>query len=280
MNYLSELHHRWLSRHPILYACSLGFGFFALLLSIHVLIDFAPAYRTIYVLPIWLGTRLGGRRAGLVLVCFATLMITWVETQMGQFGEGNFVPNALLRFGVLGIIMLVIAQVEESLLKTRNLALRDPLTGLFNRRALGEFGQDAFGRAQRSERPFVVGLVDLDGFKALNDAHGHEAGDRVLQVLGRVLEDETRGTDLVSRVGGDEFVVLFQDASEAEALAILQRIDQAYTERCAEMGYTSSLSYGLAPMIDGAATIDSLLRTADEEMYRHKEIRGKSRVRD
>jgi GGDEF domain-containing protein len=107
------------------------------------------------------------------------------------------------------------------------MAMRDPLTGLFNRRALEVFlGREA-QIALRYQRPLSVVIADLDRFKEVNDRHGHAAGDRVLRAAGRVLSSTVRRADLVVRFGGDEFVVLLPDTPLSAARQLAQRLGRA-----------------------------------------------------
>ncbi len=154
-------------------------------------------------------------------------------------------------------------------------ALRDPLTGLANRRLLGELLATDLERAKRGGSPLVVAFLDLDGLKAVNDTHGHDAGDLVLCEAARRLRSSVRGADSVARVGGDEFVVVYQPGTGG-ADRLLARIDEALaapvvlpsgaTVRCpASIGTAVTSSVGH----DAAA----LLAAADAAMYEVKRSR-------
>jgi diguanylate cyclase (GGDEF)-like protein len=144
-------------------------------------------------------------------------------------------------------------------------ARHDALTGLANRAELGD-------RLHRLPPGRVSVLyLDLDGFKQVNDQHGHEAGDAVLQVVSRRLSAAVRETDLVARLGGDEFVILCPAASPAEVTALADRVAQDLTRPIAWQGLTLrvGVSVGVATDADGAAPSD-LLRQADQAMYQAK----------
>jgi diguanylate cyclase (GGDEF)-like protein len=163
--------------------------------------------------------------------------------------------------------------------KTRHqlefLATHDDLTELPNRRLLIDRITTAIARAKRNPGRFAVMYVDLDGFKAVNDDQGHQAGDIVLQEVARRLTHETRETDVVARVGGDEFVIVYADIKEGleevEMLAtrILQSIARPVAlEKEAEARISSSIGIAIYP--DNGGDAETLIKRADQSMYNVK----------
>jgi diguanylate cyclase (GGDEF)-like protein/PAS domain S-box-containing protein len=144
----------------------------------------------------------------------------------------------------------------------RDLARTDALTGLANRRAWDDRLAVEIARATRYERPLCVAMADLDRFKAYNDRHGHQAGDRLLRETTAGWQGVLRGTDLLARLGGDEFALLLPDCEVGAAQAILQRLQGATH---AEVG----CSAGLALLRDGDDAA-ALLARADEALYAAK----------
>lgn len=152
-------------------------------------------------------------------------------------------------------------------------ALRDALTGLPNRALLDDRISYALARARRTNEPFALLVIDLDGFKGVNDIRGHEAGNQVLRAISRRLESVIRETDTVARVGGDEFVVLsLGTASDTEAAALVGRIRQAlrrpYSVEGGFVELDASIGWALFPQ-DGLDPADLLAR-ADGQMYATK----------
>ncbi|MGK5677855.1 diguanylate cyclase domain-containing protein [Actinoplanes sp. URMC 104] len=156
-------------------------------------------------------------------------------------------------------------------------ALRDPLTGLGNRAMLHDRLAGALARSRRTGRPVGALLLDLNGFKQVNDAHGHTAGDRVLRVVADRLRECVRIEDTVSRLGGDEFVVVVEDLSSArDALVVAERIVAAL-DRPVEAGgrrLRTPASVGIALSHAGIDGPDELLRLADTAMYEAKRRGG------
>ena len=149
----------------------------------------------------------------------------------------------------------------------RGLALRDALTGLANRRLLDELLTAALARTRRSGTSLVVSYLDLDGFKAINDAYGHAVGDAVLEEVGSRLQDAVRDADVIARVGGDEFVVV-QECAPAQTGLIACRLDELMSEPIVLDGLTlqCGASIGSAVAEPGRDAAEAVA-AADAAMY-------------
>lgn len=159
------------------------------------------------------------------------------------------------------------------------LALQDPLTGLANRNALQQHLEMALRRAQRSEEPLALLLIDLDGFKPINDCHGHALGDEVLVEVARRLHGCARNSDLAARLGGDEFVLVCEPLANAEqARQVAERLLAQLTQPIvtSQDQVTVGASVGIA-FGRGDDTPTTLIRRADMAMYRAK-AEGRNRV--
>ena len=159
-------------------------------------------------------------------------------------------------------------------------AIRDSLTGLYNRNGLYEVIKAAFERARRYSGSFRIFVIDLDNFKTINDEFGHPEGDRALVEFGKILIRSFREYDIIARFGGDEFVVVIEGDGDAAELA-RERLEVAV------LGWAGSnpkrrglgISYGIAMREPGSeATIDSLLAVADEALLRAKTIKHPDRA--
>lgn len=156
----------------------------------------------------------------------------------------------------------------------RNLALTDPLTGLYNRRFAERHLRMEVARARRRGYAFTLILFDLDGFKQINDRYGHAAGDAVLKAFAEHLTRAVREGDLAARLGGDEFLLLLPECDRCYLPAILNRlkaIEIEWRENRVPVGFSA----GSAEYRAGDRAED-LLHRADEALYKHKESRKQS----
>ncbi|MFP4634385.1 MAG: diguanylate cyclase, partial [Nitriliruptoraceae bacterium] len=169
------------------------------------------------------------------------------------------------------VAALDITEQRAEQLRLQREAITDPLTGLGNRRALEHHLDGVTPPAEG----LAVLYVDLDRFKPINDRHGHAVGDRVLVEVARRLTDQVRSDDLVTRVGGDEFVVVARVADEAAAVGLACRIEAALAEPYA-VGTTVALTASVGHrLIDDRREVSAVLRAADGAMYARKAAEGR-----
>ena len=158
-------------------------------------------------------------------------------------------------------------------------AFRDPLTGVNNRAALDQAMQREYDLARRNESPLSLLMLDIDHFKKINDEHGHSAGDHALKCFAECLLDCARGSDIVYRYGGEEFVILLNNTDVEGARLLAERVRQAVAEIECEgfgAGFTMTVSAGVAALKDGE-DMNALLQRADGALYQAK-LGGRNRV--
>ncbi|WP_198034152.1 sensor domain-containing diguanylate cyclase [Acidihalobacter ferrooxydans] len=190
------------------------------------------------------------------------------------------VTESLLFFGLRRVsarFETIIAGQAEIL---QEQATRDPLTGLYNRRTLNEVLVRESAAARRSGRPFALALVDLDHFKAINDTHGHAAGDAVLICAADIMRGHIRAQDIACRYGGEEFLLVLRDSDAGRAVALAERLRRALAT--ASLGGLPAgrvtVSIGVAVFQPAPSeTPEATLRRADEALYRAKD-EGRNRV--
>ena len=173
-------------------------------------------------------------------------------------------------------------RLAQSEMKLRELSLSDELTGLFNRRGFTILADQQIKLSQRLQQGFSLFFADMDGMKWINDNLGHTVGDQALLETAKIIKKSFRASDIVARIGGDEFVCLSVDASPAEIAANLSRLQHTITDanRTLSLPYQLSLSIGAAVFDPANPTdLEALLAEADRRMYAAKKrkngVRGK-----
>jgi len=161
--------------------------------------------------------------------------------------------------------------------KLRYLAYHDPLTGLLNRRVMESVLEREYYRYQRYPKSLSVVFVDLDHFKHVNDAHGHDRGDDLLKYVARVLMELSRNTDVVARYAGDEFVMILPETDKQSAGLLMERIQRHFRRNplsTTEVTIPLSISYGIATAEDHKIdNPQALIKQADEALYEAKQTR-------
>jgi diguanylate cyclase (GGDEF)-like protein len=172
------------------------------------------------------------------------------------------------------------AKSQQRTRDLEKLAAIDPLTGISNRRQFESLARAELGRSQRYMRPLSLLMIDIDHFKQVNDRFGHEAGDRVLKFLANVLISAKRASDVVGRIGGEEFAILLPETSKEAALVIAERLRQL-AQTCAPAiageKLDVTISIGVAAASVRTSGMETLCRQADQALYEAKRS-GRNRV--
>jgi diguanylate cyclase (GGDEF)-like protein len=162
----------------------------------------------------------------------------------------------------------------------RTLSITDELTGLANRRGFFAFAQQQMKSARRNSERMVLFFADVDDLKVINDTLGHVAGDRALADAGQILRETFRDSDIIARMGGDEFAVILGSVTDAGVAAVRERLAKRLAEYNSRREGASrlSLSEGLS-VFDPArpVTVDELIREADARMYEQKQAKKAAR---
>lgn len=227
---------------------------------------FGPVYLLVICLAAW---SLGWRAGQAVGIGCMALTFALNGMSLYPFGSTELAWNLASRFIAVSTIIAVIAGARRAYVREWWLARTDALTGALNRQAFFDLG--AALSASTCWR--VLLYADLDGLKALNDGHGHAAGDAGLKAYARAVRHMTRRTDLFARVGGDEFLVFMAVKTEAAARAVAARLHREMNNVPAEPGGRLRCSVGALFVPPGAFAIDDLVRQADDLMY-HAKLRG------
>jgi len=205
-----------------------------------------------------------------------------IDLQAMKVGATDFLLKGRTDASLLERTVRYASEHARKLVKLRELATRDELTGLYNRREMDRLLQKEVSRCLRYGHPLSMVIIDIDNFKAINDTFGHIAGDNVLRSIAQLLTEKLRSIDSIARYGGDELALILPETSESGALLLAERMrmtvevyDFGAVQPCVHStGVLSSLSptisLGVACTDDGIHTPEGLFMAADRALYRAK----------
>ena len=190
--------------------------------------------------------------------------------------KGTFTPRLLER------ALRYALKLDETLAQLRQLALRDELTRLLNRREFQRILEEEWDRSVRFKRPFTLVMVDIDHFKRINDQHGHQTGDEVLRHVASLLAGQVRNVDRVARYGGEEFALMMIETDQKSAVETMQRLGLLLAETPCVVPFNDltipvTLSAGVATSLEDAGSASDLVAAADRALYAAKEG-GRNRI--
>lgn len=193
--------------------------------------------------------------------------VAWSATEAAVIWP--FFPLSALAINIFtrAITFTVLGRVLAKLFKEREYSRKDPLTSLANRLEFIDRLEVERSRSERSGEPYSILFIDIDQFKILNDTRGHQTGDKALIALSGIFNKNSRKLDTVSRIGGDEFVLLFSSTDEKTCQLLIARIAQASEKLFHEQDWPISISIGSVTATGKNKSIEELLREADEKMY-------------
>ena len=226
------------------------------------------------------GARLAGIVATFIIAIFAVRLLCGLTGFAGGFAYARFSPVQSVLVLVLvflsmslnfGFLLMAMDRLRN---EVADLALLDDLTGVGNRRHLVQRLSEECARSERSGQPFSLLVIDLDGFKAINDTHGHAAGDACLQHFTLMAQTRLRPGDMLARTGGDEFCVVLPSSTLREAAAIARRVLEVCRQdavNCTGIDIPIAISIGVAQWDRGVGQFpDRLIAHADHALYAAK----------
>ena len=237
-------------------------------------------FSVFFVLPVSFLTWFVDQRAGLGgAACSAGIILTSALNSPRQaFGHQVAYWNSLIWLGFFLLITFLVGHLKVLHVRERELARVDDLTKVATRLALYEFAEVELNRARRFQLPMTLAYIDLDSFKEVNDRSGHAAGDRVLITVARHMRRSIRQTDLVARMGGDEFALILPNTGTNAALAVLDKLLTTLTRSMRLNRWPVTFSVGVVTFLNAPYSVEQMVQRADEIMYSVKQT-GKNHLR-
>jgi diguanylate cyclase (GGDEF)-like protein len=251
-------------------AITLGLGVIALGFLVDITTGRDLSLSVVYVAGVAFMAWAGSFRVGLLGAGGAAAAVL-ADALANSTSVGTALANAVTAFVLLVFVSAIVDRLRRALIREASQARFDPLTGLPNRRACEERGALELARLQRSGRALSVAYLDFDGLKQINDNRGHAAGDAALVRLAESAQSELRPTDLLSRIGGDEFVLLLPDTDYDDATTVIRRIQDRLGD--ADGGGPASVTVGLVTWRSAPQNLEQLFVEADALMYNAKRHR-------
>lgn len=276
MNSINNALHRMPRVILILLVCALV----AIIGIIDYITSFDISISFFYLAPIFLATWYIDRTAGITLSI--TCAIIWFVTSALTLPSRG-IPmwiltwNAATRLGFYLVGTFLLTNLHRARDRERKLARTDYLTGILNSRAFHEQANIELARAKRNQKPFTIAYFDLENFKEINDRFGHAEGDKVLRFIGRELSRYLRVTDVIGRMGGEEFIVLFSETDQQNAYSVIARLYGLLIAEIHKKKWPIMISMGVLTCNETTIELDKVLHEVDKMMYEAKRS-GKNQI--
>ncbi len=249
------------------------------------ILDYSTGYEisvsVLYLLPIMMVAWLRGRGPAAALSILSALVMLFADVFAGHVYSQVAVPiyNTVMGLWVFLLVGFSFAAIKKLMLREREHAQTDYLTGVANARSFYEQMQMEVARSARyGSPPITVVYLDVDDFKHINDTLGHLAGDKLLQAAARTIKATLRSTDFIARLGGDEFAFFMPETNAEQAGIVIRKVQERLQQVMDDHGWPVTFSLGIVTCSDPACTMDNLIKAADELMYAAKKS-GKNMAR-
>lgn len=227
------------------------------------------SFSVFYLLPVSIAAWYIGMGAG-ILLSWASAAIWQISNYLaGEVFTSPVIPlwNAITRLGFFIVVTILLTRLKKALEIERSQARSDFLTGVLNSRTFDQLADAEIQRSGRYDHPLTLAYIDIDNFKAINDAFGHSTGDALLKTVARTICDNLRASDYVARLGGDEFAILMAETGAESALILVARLQALVEEQMQKNRWSVTTSIGLVTCLKPPPSTDRLIQMADEQMY-------------
>lgn len=244
------------------------------------LTGFEYSFSLFYLLPIGLAAWFIGRRSALILSVLSAITWDLSNAMAGQTYTRPIISfwNTVIRLGFFIIVTLLIASIRSALKREKELSSTDSLTGLMNLRMFYQQATGELMRAKRFNRPFTLAYIDIDNFKLINDNQGHMTGDLVLHSVADTMRTRLRRTDLIARIGGDEFAAFLPETEFTPGTMVISKLQEALLKAMDKHHWKVTFSIGAVTFYKFGEPLKDVIHQADEMMYRAK-AGGKNTIR-
>ena len=260
-------------RRSLIMIVTFGFGWIDLVTGYEI------SFAAFYLLPVCLAAWFDNKWMSIFTILLS--VFTWLiaDYYSGHVYSIAIIPfwNALVRFTFLAIVTVLPYKVRGSLRAMTKMAMQDSLTSLDNSRAFKLEYQQVRRANFKNKQRIAIGIIDLDGFKTVNDTLGHSKGDDILVEFANLLRYSSRKTDMVARLGGDEFVLILKDTDLAGAEEYAKRLRQIFEKSGLKERFAVDFSMGISLFDHLPENLDEATHQADQLMYKSKML-GKSQT--
>jgi len=257
--------------------------FLLMMIAVLGMIDLATGYEysfaVFYLVPVSIAAWYDNKYMASFTIILSALTWLYADYGAGHHYSNSIIPywNACVRLGFFSVFAFLLFKIKRNLADMTVMAMRDSLTSLNNTRAFNLEYQTLKKRHPKKDQTLAVGIIDLDGFKSVNDIYGHSKGNDVLVEFAHVLKETARMNDVVARMGGDEFVVILQDANSQGIEEYAKRLRNKFLLSGLKQQYGVDFSMGIRIYAELPDNLDDATRQADQLMYQSK-ARGKSQT--
>jgi len=241
---------------------------------------FEIAFSIFYLPAVLLATWYGYKWFGFIASFLSALTWLIADQSAHHIYKSQFILywNTGVRLGFYLLFCYIVIGLKNALEKEKEMGRTDPLTGVANVRAFFEYTIVEINRSRRYNRHLTLAYMDIDDFKSINDNAGHSTGDSILRLIAATIKNNLRVTDVIARMGGDEFAILLPETGQESVQTVLNRVQQRLLDILKNIGYPVTFSIGVVTYDIPPDSVDEIIRTADRLMYSAKNT-GKNMIK-
>jgi diguanylate cyclase (GGDEF)-like protein len=233
-----------------------------------------------YLFPVSLLTWFTGKKVGVMASVLSAIAWFLINSPSSYIENSILVNswNAIVMFLFLFIVSYLLIELRTAKEREKESARVDPTTGLANKRLFFELARLEVKKVERYRHPLTVVYMDVDDFRKINDTLGRRVGDKLLQTVAQTIKTTIRETDIIARIGGDDFVILLPGSGYESANIVIRRVHKELLNSMQENEWSATFSIGAATFINPPKSVDDMIQRADHLMYLAKN-NGKNQLK-